>query len=167
RRDRRRHRAARRARLPGIRVAGAVHPGPGDFSSQLALRLGGRQRSAPVESRGAGGGDAAAGFSRPQKRRGARRLAACDQPLLAPARAALYHDPEILRRNPQFESQYQTFIRAVPRPRTPVYLPLANIMQRYFSSAIALKDSDIDALARSAARDMDRVLELLRDRSAP
>ncbi len=85
----------------------------------------------------------------------------------APARAALYHDPEILRRNPQFESQYQTFIRAVPRPRTPVYLPLANIMQRYFSSAIALKDSDIDALARSAARDMDRVLELLRDRSAP
>lgn len=83
----------------------------------------------------------------------------------APARAALYRDPEILQRYPQFESQYQTLVRAVPRPRTPVYLPLANIMQRYFSSAIALRDSHIDALARSAARDMDRVLDLLRNRS--
>jgi hypothetical protein len=55
----------------------------------------------------------------------------------------------------------------VPRPRTPVYLPLANIMQRYFSSAIAIADSDIDRLARSAARDMDRVLELLRERRQP
>jgi multiple sugar transport system substrate-binding protein len=85
----------------------------------------------------------------------------------APARAALYHDAEILKRYPQFDSQYQTFVRAVPRPRTPVYLPLANIMQRYFSSAIAIADSDIDRLARSAARDMDRVLELLRDRRQP
>jgi multiple sugar transport system substrate-binding protein len=84
----------------------------------------------------------------------------------APARAALYRDTEILKRYPQFESQYQTLVRAVPRPRTPVYLPVANIMQRYFSSAIALRDSDIDGLARSAARDMDRVLDLLRDRSA-
>jgi multiple sugar transport system substrate-binding protein len=81
-----------------------------------------------------------------------------------PARKALYHDPEILKRSPQFQSQYESFILAAPRPRTPVYLPLSNILQRYFSSAIAIADSNIDELARSASRDMDRALDLLRNR---
>ena len=81
-----------------------------------------------------------------------------------PARKALYHDPEILKKSPQFQSQYETFTLAAPRPRTPVYLPLSNILQRYFSSAIAIADSDIDQLARAASRDMDRALDLLRDR---
>ena len=81
-----------------------------------------------------------------------------------PARKALYHDPEILKKIPQFQSQYETFTLAAPRPRTPVYLPLSNILQRYFSSAIAIADSDIDQLARAASRDMDRALDLLRDR---
>jgi hypothetical protein len=40
-------------------------------------------------------------------------------------------------------------------------------MQRYFSSAIAIADSDIDRLAGSASRDMDRVLDLLRNRRLP
>jgi multiple sugar transport system substrate-binding protein len=85
----------------------------------------------------------------------------------APARKALYRDAEILKKNPQFESQVETFLLATPRPRTPVYLSLSNIMQRYFSSAIAITDSDIDRLAGSASRDMDRVLDLLRDRRLP
>jgi multiple sugar transport system substrate-binding protein len=84
-----------------------------------------------------------------------------------PTRKALYKDPEILKKHPQFESQYETFVLAAPRPRTPVYLPLSNIMQRYFSSAIAIADSDIDRLARSTSRDMDRVLDLLRGRRRP
>jgi multiple sugar transport system substrate-binding protein len=82
----------------------------------------------------------------------------------APARKALYRDADVLKKNPQFESQFDTFVRAVPRPRTPVYVPLSNIMQRYFSSAIAASASDIDRLARRASRDMDRVLDLLRSR---
>jgi hypothetical protein len=40
-------------------------------------------------------------------------------------------------------------------------------MQRYFSSAIAIADSDIDRLSKAASRDMDRVLDLLRDRRQP
>ena len=84
----------------------------------------------------------------------------------APARKALYQDAEILKKYPQFKSQFDTFIQAVPRPRTPVYVPLSNIMQRYFSSAIAIPDSNIDQLARLASRDMDRVLDLLRGREA-
>lgn len=84
----------------------------------------------------------------------------------APARRGLFRDPEVLKKHPQFQYQFETFVRAVPRPRTPVYVPLSNIMQRYFSSAIALPDSDIDQLSRLATRDMGRVLDLLRERAA-
>jgi len=84
-----------------------------------------------------------------------------------PARAALYSDPEVLAKYPHFSARYETFILAEPRPRTPVYLPLSNIMQRYFSSAIAIPDSNIDQLAGVAARDMNRVLDLLRERPGP
>ncbi|MBI4527531.1 MAG: ABC transporter substrate-binding protein [Deltaproteobacteria bacterium] len=86
---------------------------------------------------------------------------------LAPTRKGLYEDADIIGKNPQFKSQLETFLLAVPRPRTPVYSPLSNIMQRYFSSAVAIPASDVDQLARLAARDTDRVLDLLREKSRP
>ena len=85
----------------------------------------------------------------------------------APTRKALYDDPELLAKVPWLESLLQTFEQAVPRPTTPVYVPLSNIMQRYFSAALALPDSKIDQRAALAARDMDRVLDLLREAAAP
>jgi multiple sugar transport system substrate-binding protein len=85
----------------------------------------------------------------------------------APTRSELYRDPEILNKNPQFEFHFDNLIHAVPRPRTPVYVPLSNIMQRYFSSAIAVRESNIDRLAGLAARDMNRVLDLLRTKTSP
>ncbi len=80
----------------------------------------------------------------------------------APSRKELYSDPDILKKNPQLQFQLQTFLHAVPRPPTPVYIPLSNMMQRYFSSAIAIPDSDIEQVAFFVSRDMDRVLDLLR-----
>ncbi|MBI2359803.1 MAG: ABC transporter substrate-binding protein [Deltaproteobacteria bacterium] len=85
----------------------------------------------------------------------------------APARRALYRDPDVLKKRPEFESELDVFVNAVPRPRTPVYIPLSNIMQRFFSSAIAVRDSNIESLARLASRDMNRVLDLLRERTRP
>ena len=85
----------------------------------------------------------------------------------APTRLALYDDPQIKKKIPQLQSLLATFKQAVPRPTTPVYVPLSNIMQRYFSAVLALPDTDIDARAALAARDMNRVLDLLRDRQAP
>jgi multiple sugar transport system substrate-binding protein len=82
------------------------------------------------------------------------------------AREAVYRDPEVLEKYPQFRMQLAVSMRAVPRPTTPVYVPLSNIMQRYFSTAISARDSDIDRLARHADREMDRVLDLLRPRAA-
>ncbi|HEY7316644.1 MAG TPA: ABC transporter substrate-binding protein [Candidatus Binatia bacterium] len=84
-----------------------------------------------------------------------------------PTRLALYDDPEFSAKIPQIKSLLETFKQAVPRPITPVYVPLSNIMQRYFSSALALPDSNIDQRATLAARDMDRVLDLLREAVAP
>jgi multiple sugar transport system substrate-binding protein len=85
----------------------------------------------------------------------------------APTRSALYDDPELLTAIPQLKSLLETFRQAVPRPTTPVYAPLSNIMQRYFSSVLALPGTDLSARAALAARDMNRLLELLRERPAP
>jgi multiple sugar transport system substrate-binding protein len=85
----------------------------------------------------------------------------------APTRLALYDDSQIKAKTPQLQSLLATFKQAVPRPTTPVYVPLSNIMQRYFSSVLALPNTDIDERAALAARDMNRVLDLLRDRQAP
>jgi len=81
-----------------------------------------------------------------------------------PSRKAAYRDPEILKQNPNLEPQLEAFLRAVPRPTSPVYVPLSNILQRYFSSSIAVPTSNIPEGARLAVRDMDRVLDLLRNR---
>jgi multiple sugar transport system substrate-binding protein len=85
----------------------------------------------------------------------------------APTRAALYDDPELLDKIPQLKSLLETFKQAVPRPTTPVYIPLSNIMQRYFSSVLALPNTDINKQAALATRDMNRVFDLLRERQAP
>lgn len=85
----------------------------------------------------------------------------------APTRVALYEDAELRAKIPQLKSFLEVFKRAVPRPTTPVYVPLSNIMQRYFSSVLALPDTDIAGRAALAARDMNRVLDLLRDKAAP
>jgi multiple sugar transport system substrate-binding protein len=85
----------------------------------------------------------------------------------APTRKALYGDGEILRKQNHLSVQYETFTSAVPRPRTPVYAAMSNVMQRYFSSAIAVRDSDVGALARLASRDVDRLLSLVNERGEP
>jgi len=85
----------------------------------------------------------------------------------APTRTALYEDSELTGEMPQLRSLLDTFRQAVPRPTTPVYVPLSNIMQRYFSSVLALPNSDIKKRASLAARDMDRLLDLLREKPTP
>ena len=85
----------------------------------------------------------------------------------APTRLALYDDAEVEHKIPQLRSLLETFKQTVPRPTTPVYVPLSNIMQRYFSSVLALPNTDIDKRAAFAARDMNRVLDLMRTERTP
>ena len=85
----------------------------------------------------------------------------------APTRLALYDDPEIQHKIQTLKSLLETFKQTVPRPATPVYVPLSNIMQRYFSSVLALPNRDVDKRAALAARDMNRALDPVRGRPAP
>jgi multiple sugar transport system substrate-binding protein len=85
----------------------------------------------------------------------------------APTRTALYEDSELTGKMPQLKSLLDTFKQAVPRPTTPVYVPLSNVMQRYFSSVLALPNTEIKKHAALAARDMDRLLDLLREKQMP
>ncbi|HEV8719436.1 MAG TPA: ABC transporter substrate-binding protein [Candidatus Binatia bacterium] len=84
-----------------------------------------------------------------------------------PTRTVLYEDAELTVKMPQLKSLLETFKQAVPRPTTPVYVPLSNVMQRYFSSVLALPNTEIKKHAALAARDMDRLLDLLRERQMP
>ncbi len=79
----------------------------------------------------------------------------------APTRMSLYKDRDVLAAVPHLKTLQQIFEQAVPRPVTPVYTPLSNILQRYFSSVLTLPDADLLRRSGSAARDMNRVLDLL------
>lgn len=80
----------------------------------------------------------------------------------APTRKALYMDPEILDSYPHFSDMRDVFHTAYPRPRTPLYPAVSNILQRYFSKAISDPSSDIQAEARNAAREIEKVLSLIK-----
>jgi multiple sugar transport system substrate-binding protein len=81
---------------------------------------------------------------------------------LAPTRDDLYADAEVLARNPQFADQARAFRRAVPRPVTPVYPAVSEVLQRYFSSAITDPSSDLVDLARRSSAEIDHYLAMTR-----
>jgi multiple sugar transport system substrate-binding protein len=78
----------------------------------------------------------------------------------APTRKALYSDPEILKANPHFSDMKDVFVSAYPRPRSPLYPAISNILQRYFSKTISMPDSDIEEEARIASTEIDKIVSL-------
>ncbi len=81
----------------------------------------------------------------------------------APTRKTLYNDPEVLKANPHFATMKDVFLTAYPRPRSPLYPAISNILQRYFSRVISDPSSDIRAEAQEAAREIERVLSLVKE----
>ncbi|MCB2192501.1 MAG: ABC transporter substrate-binding protein [Deltaproteobacteria bacterium] len=79
---------------------------------------------------------------------------------LAPTRTALYHDPWVLKSRPHFAELLPVLDGARPRPRTPLYPALSEVMQGYFQRAISDEDSDLPALSERAVQDVDRLLGL-------
>lgn len=78
----------------------------------------------------------------------------------APTRKALYDDPEILKANPHFADMKAVFLTAYPRPRSPLYPAISNVLQRYFSKAISNPDSDIQKEAEEASQEINRIIGL-------
>ena len=54
------------------------------------------------------------------------------------------------------------FITAYPRPRSPLYPAISNILQRFFSKVIADPHSDIEKEAEAASKEIDTILSLTR-----
>ena len=79
---------------------------------------------------------------------------------LAPTRKDLYDDREILAACPQFKEMKGVFVSAAPRPVSPLYPALSNIMQRYFSRAISGAGAGIDQESRLASAEMEKILTL-------
>jgi len=78
----------------------------------------------------------------------------------APTRRALYDNSEILRAYPHFSDMKDVFLTAYPRPRTPLYPAVSNVLQRYFSKAISSRSSNIEKEAESASREIEKILSL-------
>ena len=82
---------------------------------------------------------------------------------LAPTRKALYDDPWVLKARPHFAKLAPILRSARPRPHTPLYPAVSEVMQAYFQQAISDRDSDLPQLAGRACQDMDRLLGLARE----
>jgi len=76
-----------------------------------------------------------------------------------PARDALYHDAELNRTNPFILPLYEAMRRARPRPVTPFYLMISQLLQPEFSAAIMGVKSPEQALD-DASRLIEHVLKL-------
>lgn len=81
---------------------------------------------------------------------------------IAPSRTAILEDERVLEANPHFRAQLAMFEHAVARPRTPLYPAISNILQRYFSRALAYREIDLPAEARRADEQINRLLLLSR-----
>ena len=80
---------------------------------------------------------------------------------LAPSRVALYTDLEVLNSNPQYRDFLRIFRTAVPRPQTPAYPIVSNILQRFFSRVLAFPHTDIQTEAKLSDRQINRFLSLI------
>lgn len=67
-----------------------------------------------------------------------------------PTRKKLYRDPEVLAKNPYFAQFYDVFIGARPRPVTPFYSRISDILQIEVNRAITGSKSPEEALEEAA-----------------
>ncbi len=81
----------------------------------------------------------------------------------APTRMDLYHDPQVLAAQPHLAAMRESFVGAVPRPRSPLYPALSRILQVYFSRALSDPKADLKALAASACRQIEELTALTRE----
>ena len=79
---------------------------------------------------------------------------------IAPSRAAVLQDERVLEANPHFRAQLAMFDSATARPRTPLYPAISNVLQRYFSRALAYRDVDLVAEATQADIQINRLLDV-------
>jgi multiple sugar transport system substrate-binding protein len=75
-----------------------------------------------------------------------------------PTRKSLYNDRDLIREQPFIAGLYDVFMKARPRPVSPYYMMITQVMQPEFSAAISGIKSPEEALA-SAQKLMGHILE--------
>ncbi|WP_019585400.1 ABC transporter substrate-binding protein [Deinococcus apachensis] len=75
-----------------------------------------------------------------------------------PVRASLYNDKAVLAANPHFKDLYRIVTGARPRPVTPAYPRVSEIVRNNVSAAVAGSKS-VDAALKDMQRDLDGVLK--------
>jgi multiple sugar transport system substrate-binding protein len=78
----------------------------------------------------------------------------------APTRKALYEDDDILKSYPHFEDMKDVFLTAYPRPRTPLYPAVSNVLQRYFSKAISSPRINLQVEAEAASEEIEKLIAM-------
>lgn len=78
----------------------------------------------------------------------------------APTRKALYEDTEILESYPRFSDMKDVFLTAYPRPRTPLYPAVSNVLQRYFSKAISSPSINLEKEAQAASKEIEKIIAM-------
>jgi multiple sugar transport system substrate-binding protein len=78
-----------------------------------------------------------------------------------PTRRSLYRDPDLLREQPFIARLSDVFLHARPRPVTPYYMMIAQVLQPEFSAAVTGMKTPQDAL-ESAERQVRHILEVER-----
>jgi multiple sugar transport system substrate-binding protein len=78
----------------------------------------------------------------------------------APTRKTLYGDAEILKANPHFHDMKDVFLTSYPRPRTPLYPAVSNVLQRYFSKVISGSEADLEQEAIAASKEIEKIIAL-------
>ena len=81
---------------------------------------------------------------------------------IAPSRAALFSDPDLLAASPQLPNHLAVLQSATPRPRSPLYPALSHQLQRYFSRVLAVDDLDLRQEASITDAHINRLLALTR-----
>jgi hypothetical protein len=52
------------------------------------------------------------------------------------------------------------FLTAYPRPGTPLYPAVSNILQRYFSKALSSPSVDIQTEAKAASKEIEKIIAM-------
>ena len=74
-----------------------------------------------------------------------------------PTRKSLYTDKDLVREQPFIASLYEIFMKARPRPVSPYYMMMTQVMQPEFSAALSGIKTPEEAL-RSAQKQIEHIL---------
>ena len=77
---------------------------------------------------------------------------------LMPTRKDLYSHPLALQFNPDLQYFYKIMINAKPRPRTPIYPEVSDIMQRYFHAAVSGK-MPVEKAVKEMTKELNELYE--------